>query len=964
MENKLSITEIEKRYPEFFTSSLEELIEKKELASNAYYNLGTAIMSDEKFDSLEIAIKHRFPDNKAVLDVGSSVKGLLKMEHTYPGKTQFKAHSISELEETFTNLNATYIRNSQSSNEDIDIKNEKFIVSEKLDGVSLYVKYDKRGDLKSIVTRGDGVFGEDITINARNITGLKNKIDISLYDGLEIEEVEIRGEGIMTNEGFEQIKELYLKESGKVLKNPRNTAAGFIKRLDGKNIESINFMPYEEILTRNDGEIFQRDEIEQISTLSKLGFTTPKWEVIKGLDEMELFYKRYQESERSKLRTDKNGYEIDGLVFKINSAEIQKRLGLVNGRQNGQIALKFPPEMAISKLIDIYFSISDSGIITPVAQIEPIDVGGVTISNLSLANKDTMNALMLKKGDRVEVSRRGDVIPKIERNLKFEEFYIEFHKFVLESVFPTIEKIEKELGDSKEEVLFKKALNELYGNIELDINSDILNIELRINNIIRESIFKNDEFLIFTVNKDKDILKEVQKDFLKSYKKDLEKSLNSFEKGLSKNEIIKDLFHKFNDGVNSKRNEMLNSINNEAVSLREANIGNIEFIKNCPICGRGVSSDNSSVVCYSSECDNLKRGKIGIFITKNKHLIVAGELEKIDKFFTQYKKEEITRELFNEYYDNNISLFAVSIWEKFENGTITFDKLKDELFEDAKKSGIGKSKINEVYEKGIATTIKDLFKIKIEDFKIGVDNKGKDVYLEGWGEKSISNFIKDISKLSKLTGVEFLTGMNIRSASSSRLEKILEVFDFNDLVQGRVKREDILKLKGFGEIIVDDMIKDLEDKREEILELLEVIEIKKGQERTILKDEEKIKFVITGSVEPKDTSNPSKEWNDLKEAMVSAGFSKSKKIDGVYVDTIDRSGLTAYLKYLGHEVLSKVTGTTNYLINLDINSKSSKNNEAKELGVEIILPEEVLKVIEKNQELKKNNSILAIGIGR
>lgn len=1003
--NLFTIDEIKIRYPEFFEKDEQSLLNEWKLASDSYHNRGISIMSDERFDSLEIVFKQRFPENKEILNVGFAINenltktlGFEKVEHTrIKGKTQHKAQNITELEKNLKNLtNALknklkeevekgYITQDECDKtikEIGDITKHNFIMSEKLDGVSLYATYNKKGELVSVVSRGDGEYGDNITVNAKKINGIVEKIDMSIVQNQvdeDIEFIEIRGEGIILNKNFKELAKIY-ETFGKELKNARNAAGGIMRRLDGQYLELIDFMPYEEIIELKDGTIFQRDEEIQMKTLDGLGFNTPFWTSVKDINSMEKEYKTYIETKRKQLRIKDDGYEIDGLVYKINENRIQQILGMVSNRQNGQVALKFPPEIAISKLIDIEWSESYNGIITPVAIIEPVTIGGVeeidengniktiggvTIERLSLANKNIMDNLLLEIGDNIEISRRNDVIPKIERNLKMEEAYIEFHKFIQVSLIPEIDKFTLSLNQENmnyDQLKFKETLLGFKDMIEMNISTDMNSIELKINKIIREELFKDNEFLKYSYKNDRKVFAHIFREFTSEYKKDFLKLFEQIEKKYSKNENIKEFTETLFSNIKEKTIEIIHSIDENQTILKTLNENNIQFISDCPSCSKPLISDNSNQTCNNSECSNIKKGKIGTFITKNKNLIVVGEIGKVDKFFSNFSKQDITRENYIKTIDTELSLAASKIWNDFENGKINIDKLKTELEDEAKKAGIGDAKITELYEKGIATTIKDLFTIKLEDFIVGKDNKGGNIYLDGWGERAISNLIKDINKLSKLTDVQLLTGMNLKSAASSRLEKLLEKFNYKELINGQVKLEDITALKGFGENIAKDLLRELENKKDEILELLEVIEIKESK-RVILKNEEKINFVITGSVEPMDKNNPSKEWIEFEKTLIDAGYSKSKKIDGKYVDVVDRTGLTNYLKKeLGHEIQNKVTSTTHYLINLDKASPSSKNKDAQKLGIDIITPEEVLGIIEKRQELKKdikeiNNSL-------
>lgn len=821
-ENLMNLEEIYKRHPDLKTTTETKLLQDIQYASDMYYNHGRSIMSDERFDSMEIVFKDRFPWNKKILEVGSKVeklKGFNKVEHTrLPGVTQHKAQTLTELEE-FCNL--------------AKIKEEEFVISEKLDGSSLYALYNKEGDLIQVASRGDGDIGEDITKNSGKIQGLLKKIDTSKY--LEkypnLENIEIRGEALILNKDFIELNRRLVLENLTEAVNARNASAGLLRRLDSKNVELITFKCYEEIIELDTKEVIQRNQIEKMETLKELGFDTPWYEKVKYND-LENIYINYIENKRPKLRGSNDGYEIDGLVIVVNDINTQIKRGMTNNRSNSSIAIKFPPELAISKLINIEYSMGNTGVITPVAVIDPVFVGGVTITNISLANEDIMNGLLLKKGDNIEISRRNDVIPKIEKNLKLERVYIYIQKvfnLILEEI----------------DLLNQDNLKTFKENIEFELTNNFQKFELAANKIINS----NSQFKIEKT--ESEIKGNIVSDIFSILRKN------------NKN-IVKDI-NLLQVNINSK----LETID-ESIDFKELTKDKEVFLTNCPICGGVLVSDNSSKLCNNNECFGVKQGKIVYFLKTNEQTI---------------RKNTIA---------------------------------------DGSQSGIGEGKIKQLLEMKLINSIKDLFLLKEENFII--DGK----YIENFGVVSVNNLLKDIEKLKTLKDSQFLAGLNFKFFSEKRFEKILKVFSLKDFLDNKISKEQISSIENFGDILAESLIKEFQEKKEEILKLIEIITVlpTPKQEKNLNSQ----KFVITGSV--KDNGNDNSKLT--KKIVEEAGFK------------YDRSGLTKYLESLGHSVSGSVTSKTNYLINDDIDSSSGKNKTAKELNIPIISPESIINVLANN----------------
>ncbi|MEK7616150.1 MAG: NAD-dependent DNA ligase LigA [Patescibacteria group bacterium] len=262
----------------------------------------------------------------------------------------------------------------------------------KLDGLAIELVYEK-GILKIGATRGDGTVGENVTQNLRTIDAVPLTIDHE-------EEIVLRGEVFITKKEFEEFK-------AEGYANPRNLAAGSIRQLDPKITASRKMDSYAYSLITDLGQKTHEDEHR---ILHDLGFkTNPHNKFCKDLKEVQEF-RDYWEKHRESLN-----YEIDGIVVQINDEAMFRKLGVIGKTPRGAIAYKFSPREATTKLNDIIVSVGRTGTLTPVAVLEPVEIGGTTVSRATLHNEDEIKRLDVKIGDTVVVGRAGDVIPDIKK---------------------------------------------------------------------------------------------------------------------------------------------------------------------------------------------------------------------------------------------------------------------------------------------------------------------------------------------------------------------------------------------------------------------------------------------------------------------------------------------------------------------------------------------------------------------
>lgn len=280
-----------------------------------------------------------------------------------------------------------------------------FAAEPKLDGLAVSLLYEK-GLLVRAGTRGDGSTGENITQNIRTI----HSIPLKLL-GKKIPDVlEVRGEVFMPKAGFEKINQLARDNDEKQFVNPRNAAAGSLRQLDPKVTAKRPLAMYCYAVGRVDGGVQLSTHSEMLDHLKQWGLPLCKErEIVKGVEGCLNYFKKMSE-----LR-DSLSYEIDGIVYKVNSLKLQKELGFVAKAPRWAIAHKFPAQEEITRVNAIEFQVGRTGAITPVARLEPVFVGGVTVSNATLHNMDEVNRKDVRQGDQVIIRRAGDVIPEVVR---------------------------------------------------------------------------------------------------------------------------------------------------------------------------------------------------------------------------------------------------------------------------------------------------------------------------------------------------------------------------------------------------------------------------------------------------------------------------------------------------------------------------------------------------------------------
>jgi DNA ligase (NAD+) len=309
----------------------------------------------------------------------------------------------------------------------------------KLDGLAVSLLYEN-GKLVRGATRGDGRVGENITANVRTI----RNIPLTLRGDNYPQRLEVRGEVIMTRDGFIKLNKTQLQQEKKVFANPRNAAAGSLRQLDSRITAKrpLLFFTYSLGLVENEQYPLADCHSARLKQLSDWGLPLSKeLQVAEGAEACLDYYQHL-----GNIRDSLN-YDIDGVVFKADNIELQKTLGFVARAPRWAIAHKFPAQEEMTVVQEVEFQVGRTGAITPVARLEPVFVGGVTVSNATLHNADEIERLGLKVGDTVIIRRAGDVIPQVVSVIIDKR-----HKNARDIVFPetcpicdsAIEKLEDE----------------------------------------------------------------------------------------------------------------------------------------------------------------------------------------------------------------------------------------------------------------------------------------------------------------------------------------------------------------------------------------------------------------------------------------------------------------------------------------------------------------------------------------
>ncbi len=396
------------------TDAIDDLRDVLRFHEYRYYILNDSLISDEQYDLLYKLLEKLESENPSLITsdsptqrVGNSLnKEFVTVPHRVPMlslENSYNAQNLVDWDKRVRGLvNASEII---------------YSVEPKFDGASISVIYENDMLVRG-ATRGDGVAGDDITFNIKQIGSIPLSAKFSEYG---IDTIEIRGEVLMTKENFRQYNKMLTEEGIAPLANPRNAAAGSLRMKDPAAVRKrkleailyhISFIKLSKA-GKSKGDKLLATHAGSLQMLSALGFKTPANEkkVCNSIEEVVEFCKEFE------VKRDELPYEIDGLVIKINNVELQQQTGSTTHHPRWAMAFKFKARQATSRLDKVDFQVGRTGSITPVAKIEPVHIGGVTVSSISLFNADVIEEKDLRIGDTVIVERAGDVIPYIVKSL-------------------------------------------------------------------------------------------------------------------------------------------------------------------------------------------------------------------------------------------------------------------------------------------------------------------------------------------------------------------------------------------------------------------------------------------------------------------------------------------------------------------------------------------------------------------
>ena len=394
---------------------LDRLHQQLSAADTAYFRDDAPMLTDADYDGLKqryLAIEIAFPQVRRTDSLSGKVgaapaDGFAKVRHAAPMLSLAKAYTDGDVADFIERGRRFFERD-----KDLDIA---FTAEPKIDGLSASLRYEN-GVLVLGATRGDGAVGEDITANLRTIADIPHQLAGSGWP----QSIEIRGEVYMTYAEFEALKARSAATGGQDYVNPRNTAAGSLRQKDaavtaGRNLK---FFAYAWGFATEEPAATQ---FEAVQRFAQWGFrVSPLMVRARSLEELVAQY-RVIEAQRSSL-----GYDIDGVVYKVDRLDLQRRWGAASGEPRWAIAHKFPAEQATTVVRDIDIQVGRTGTLAPVARLSPVTVGGVVVENATLHNEDYIagrdsagqpirDGIDIRVGDTVVVQRAGDVIPQIVR---------------------------------------------------------------------------------------------------------------------------------------------------------------------------------------------------------------------------------------------------------------------------------------------------------------------------------------------------------------------------------------------------------------------------------------------------------------------------------------------------------------------------------------------------------------------
>ena len=370
-----------------------------------YYVLDDPQISDHEYDSLLRELKNLEDSHPELITTdsptqrvgGSPISEFDQIQHSKPMLSLGNAFGIDELEAFNKRINDT-----------LDANDVEFNAELKFDGLAVTILYEN-GIMKYAATRGDGSVGEDVTHNIKTI----KTIPLKLHGENHPRIFEVRGEVLMDKNDFKELNEYQISLGQKTFANPRNAAAGSLRQLDPKITAKRKLKFYAYSLGQVDQDLELTNHTDILEYIHNAGVPISSYsQRVVGINQMQHFYEDILKKRNSL------PFDIDGIVYKVNSIKNQENLGYVSRAPRWAIAYKFPAEEAETVVNDINVQVGRTGVITPVARLHPVFVSGVTVTNATLHNEDEMLRKDIRIGDSVIVRRAGDVVPEVVRVIK------------------------------------------------------------------------------------------------------------------------------------------------------------------------------------------------------------------------------------------------------------------------------------------------------------------------------------------------------------------------------------------------------------------------------------------------------------------------------------------------------------------------------------------------------------------
>src|SRR5579863_10701314 len=398
-----------KAAPASVKKEIEQLREKLRYHEYRYYVLDEPEISDAAYDKLMLKLQSLetaypdlvTPDSPTVRVGGTPRDGFQKVQHARAMLSLDNAFSYDALRDFDRRVR-----------EGIGSEKIEYIAEHKFDGLSISLQY-AGGKLVRGVTRGDGLTGEDVTPNVKTIRSVPLQVDASVLKKVKLPtDFEVRGEVLMTRKAFEELNRHQEMTGGKIFVNARNSAAGAVRVLD-PSITAARRLDFFAYYLFVDGKVPFPKHSESLAALKQLRFrASDDWKLCNGIEAVTAYCDDW-DAKREKLP-----YEIDGVVIKVNSTAIQNELGFTAKAPRWAIAYKYPARQETTVVNDIIVQVGRTGALTPVAVLEPVQVGGVTVSRSTLHNMDEVERLGVQIGDTVLIERAGEVIPHVLKVVK------------------------------------------------------------------------------------------------------------------------------------------------------------------------------------------------------------------------------------------------------------------------------------------------------------------------------------------------------------------------------------------------------------------------------------------------------------------------------------------------------------------------------------------------------------------